>query len=73
MRAVSEIQADLDAARLAKTKVLTRGVSEGFDGASVGRVTLKEIREEIAGLENELRAAGGLNVMSATPTIGIGT
>ena len=73
MRTVAEIQADLDAARLAKTKILTRGVSEGFDGASVGRVTLKDIRDEIASLENELRAAGGYNVLSATPTIGIGT
>lgn len=71
MRSVAEIQADLTAARSARTKVLTRGQSEGHDGASLSRASLADIRETIADLEAELNAARGCGGVTFTPTIGV--
>jgi hypothetical protein len=73
MRSTSEIQTDLDNAIAARTKLLTRGVSEGFDGASVSRVSLADLNDLIRSLQTELGYAGGTIALSSTPTIGIGT
>lgn len=71
MRSASAIQIDLDAARAARLAVLTRGQTEGHDGASVGRASLKDISGEITRLEQELSYARRCGGITMTPTIGV--
>lgn len=74
-RSAAAIQADLDDAYAARTRILRYGQSKGADGASKSEVSLKDLVGIIAGLESELSRAspsecGGI---SFTPTIGSGS
>ena len=73
LRSVAEIEADIVIARAGMAKVVGRGQQEGHDGASVGRASLKDLREWLAELNTELRYASGGGGLSTTPTIGTGT
>lgn len=70
-RALSEIQADLDAAYAARRRILTSGQSKGADGASKNELSAKDLQGIIAGLEDEKARVNGTNAgISFTPTTG---
>jgi hypothetical protein len=72
MRQASAIQDDLDAARAARTRILTKGQAKGADGASKTEASLKDVTDVIKDLERELALASGRGGVSFTPTIGTG-
>jgi hypothetical protein len=72
MRQPSAIQADLDVARAARTRILTKGQAKGADGASKTEVTFADVTALIKDLESELALAQGRGGVSFTPTIGVG-
>ncbi len=72
-RSVGEINADIAECRAAISKIRTRGQSEGMDGASVGRASLNDLKDDLADLTKELGYADGTSRASFTPTIGTAT
>ncbi|HEX3132625.1 MAG TPA: hypothetical protein VHX44_03470, partial [Planctomycetota bacterium] len=72
-RTAPAIQADLDDAYAARTRILRGGQAKGADGANKSEVSYKDLCDSIRSLETELsfaRCGGGI---SCTPTIGTGS
>ncbi len=72
-RTASAIQADLDDAYAARTRMLRYGQSKGADGANKSEISYKDLCDSIRGLETELSFARSGGGISCTPTIGTGS